>query len=65
MRGVTARVLARIRARASAGVALATKDDVDVNDLIRRADIAMYQAKARHDGCPVLYAEGWATPARA
>jgi len=37
----------------SIGIALASDHDVDANSLLRRADIAMYTAKARRAGCEV------------
>jgi predicted signal transduction protein with EAL and GGDEF domain len=44
--------------RASIGVALAGAADVRPEELLRRSDDAMYQAKARGGGCPQLYAPG-------
>lgn len=44
--------------RASAGVAMATGDDLGVEDLMRRADAAMYQAKARAEASVVIHPGG-------
>jgi diguanylate cyclase (GGDEF)-like protein len=44
--------------RASVGVALAGPADVRPEELLRRSDDAMYQAKARGGGCPQLYTPG-------
>jgi diguanylate cyclase (GGDEF)-like protein len=44
--------------RASVGVAVARREDMRPEELLRRSDDAMYQAKARGGGRPQLYAPG-------
>ncbi len=44
-----------IVARASIGIAIRTADGGDADELLRRADIAMYAAKARGGECHVTY----------
>jgi diguanylate cyclase (GGDEF)-like protein len=45
-------------ARASLGIALRTDAGEDATDLLRHADLAMYQAKACNRGRPVLFERG-------
>jgi diguanylate cyclase (GGDEF)-like protein/PAS domain S-box-containing protein len=42
-------------ARASVGIAIQTADEGDADELLRRADIAMYAAKGRGGDCHVTY----------
>jgi PleD family two-component response regulator len=42
---------------ASIGVAWATNGETTADRLVARADAAMYEAKARRDGVPVLAGE--------
>ena len=44
-----------VAARASIGIAIQTADGGDADELLRRADIAMYAAKARGGQCHVTY----------
>jgi diguanylate cyclase (GGDEF)-like protein/PAS domain S-box-containing protein len=44
-----------IVARASVGIAIQSVDGGDADELLRRADIAMYAAKARGGDCHVIY----------
>ena len=55
-----------IVARASIGIAIRTADGGDADELLRRADIAMYAAKARGGECHVTFEPSWydATVAR-
>jgi diguanylate cyclase (GGDEF)-like protein len=46
-----------LRAEASVGIALATPDEYDMESLLRRADVAMYQAKGRHLGQAVFHGD--------
>jgi diguanylate cyclase (GGDEF)-like protein/PAS domain S-box-containing protein len=45
----------QVVARASIGIAIRTADGGDADELLRRADIAMYAAKARGGECHVTY----------
>ena len=45
----------QVIARASVGIAVQAKGDADADELLRRADIAMYAAKARGGDCHVTY----------
>jgi EAL domain-containing protein (putative c-di-GMP-specific phosphodiesterase class I) len=44
-----------VAARASIGIAIQSADGGDADELLRRADIAMYAAKARGGDCQVTY----------
>jgi len=46
-----------LRVSASIGIAVATDGTGTADDLIRQADAAMYDAKGREEGQPVVYAE--------
>ena len=45
----------QVAARASIGIAIRLADGGDADELLRRADIAMYAAKARGGNCQVTY----------
>jgi diguanylate cyclase (GGDEF)-like protein/PAS domain S-box-containing protein len=45
----------QVAARASIGIAIRMADGADADELLRRADIAMYAAKARGGNCQVTY----------
>jgi diguanylate cyclase (GGDEF)-like protein len=45
----------QVAARASIGIAIQSVDGADADELLRRADIAMYAAKARGGDCHVFY----------
>ena len=51
----------QLRVRCSFGVALATPDVADVEELMRRADCAMYEAKRAADGRPRAYDDAGGT----
>ena len=50
--------------RASIGMALVPEHGHDIDDLMRRADLAMYDAKRNHSGCAMFAEEQEEEPAR-
>jgi predicted signal transduction protein with EAL and GGDEF domain len=53
-----------VRLGASIGMALVPEHGDDIDDLMRRADLAMYDAKRRQSGCALFAAEQEEAPAR-
>jgi diguanylate cyclase (GGDEF)-like protein/PAS domain S-box-containing protein len=53
-----------VQLRASIGMALVPEHGHDIDDLMRRADLAMYDAKRRRSGCALFAEEQEEEPAR-